>query len=68
MSLKETLHTEYWNTIPKKCKQCIKSIYTIENEQIYYQCSLFGKFKKECQIETAYRTLPKPEDICTSTK
>ena len=63
MSLKETLSTQYWNTIPKKCKNCSKSIYTIENGEVYYQCSMFGKFKKDCELKPETRNLLKPEDI-----
>ena len=63
MSLKETHHTEYYNTILKKCKNCFKSIYTIEDGKILYSCSIFGKFKKECALETPQRSLPKPEEI-----
>lgn len=63
MSLKETASTKYWNTIPKKCKNCIKAIYTVEDTSVYYQCSLFGTFKRDCDVEAADRSLPKPEDI-----
>jgi hypothetical protein len=63
MSLQQTLHTKNWKLIPRKCKNCSKSIYTIEDGQIYYQCSLFGKFKKECDIKTQQRNLLKPEEI-----
>jgi len=68
MSLKDTLHTESWKNIPKKCKQCNKAIYTIEENMVYYQCSIYGKFKKECNIETVHRDLPKPEEVCIYTK
>jgi hypothetical protein len=63
MSLKETLSTQHWNTIPKKCKNCSKAIYTDENGEIHYQCSMYGKFKKECSLELPNRDLPKPDDI-----
>lgn len=63
MSLAKTAATQYWNTIPKKCKECVKAIYTIEDGQAYYQCSLFGKFKKDCTIEAAKRLLPKLEVV-----
>lgn len=63
MSLKQTLSTQYWNTIPKKCKSCSKAIYTVEDGEVYYQCSIFGKFKKDCTLELSNRNLPKPDDI-----
>lgn len=63
MSLKDTHSTEYYRTIAKKCRQCAKSIYTIEEGKVLYSCSIFGKFKKECTIETPPRNLPKPEEI-----
>lgn len=63
MSLKETLSTQHWNTIPKKCKNCIKAIYTIENNEVYYQCSVYGSFKRDCSADMANRNLPKPEEI-----
>lgn len=62
MSLKYTDSTKYWNTIPKKCKNCSKAIYTVEGE-IYYQCSLYGKFKKDCDVEAKKRVLLKPQEI-----
>jgi hypothetical protein len=63
MSLKETLSTQHWNTIPKKCKNCSKAIFTLEDGEVYYQCSMFGKFKKDCSLEPENRNLPKPEEI-----
>ncbi len=63
MSLKETLSTQYWNNILKKCKNCSKAIYTIENNEVYYHCSMYGKFKKDCNLNLPNRTLPKPEEI-----
>jgi acetyl-CoA carboxylase beta subunit len=63
MSLKYTHNTQHWNSIPKKCKNCSKAIYTKEKKEIYYQCSLFGKFKRECDVETESRILDKPEEI-----
>ena len=63
MSLQHTLHTKNWKTIPRKCKNCSKAIFTKEDGEIYYQCSLFGKFKKECEIQTQQRILLKPEEI-----
>jgi hypothetical protein len=45
MSLKATKHTNHWNTIPTKCKNCKKAVYTIEDDKVYYQCSMFGLFK-----------------------
>lgn len=63
MSLKQTLSTQHWNTISKKCKNCSKAIYTLEDGEVYYQCSVYGKFKKECSLELANRNLPKPEEI-----
>lgn len=68
MSLKETLSTQYWNTIPKKCKGCSKAIYTTEDGEVYYQCSIFGKFKKECELAVPMKNLPKPEDILNGDK
>jgi len=50
MSLKKTFHSKSWNSIPKKCKRCIKSIYTVEDDDlVLYQCSLHGKFKRVCE-------------------
>ena len=63
MSLKQTHSTQHWGTISKKCKQCSKAIYTIENDEVYYQCSIFGKFKKDCELEVANKPLPRPEEI-----
>jgi len=63
MSLKEASNTQYWNTIPKKCKNCIKAIYTKEENKTYYQCSMYGKFKKDCNLKVQERKLPKPEEI-----
>lgn len=63
MSLAKTLSTQYWNSIPKKCKNCSKSIYTIEDKQVYYQCSMYGKFKKDCELQLITRELPKPQEI-----
>jgi hypothetical protein len=63
MSLKETNHTLHWKTIPKKCKNCSRSIYTIEDNEVIYQCNLFGKFIKDCEIKAGERLLPKPEEI-----
>ena len=63
MSLKKTFSTEHWNTIPKKCKNCSKAIYTIEGKKFYYQCSLFGKFDKNCDKNLPQRLLLKPEQI-----
>ena len=64
MSLKETKSTQHWPTIPKKCKSCSKAVYTIENnKEIYYQCSLYGIFKKDCKLEFADRKLPKPSEL-----
>ena len=63
MSLKHTLSTQHWNTISKKCKNCSKAIYTLEENEVYYQCSVYGRFKKECDLETENRSLPKPEEI-----
>ena len=63
MSLTKTNSTGHWNTIPKKCKECRKAIYTVENGEVYYQCSVFGKFKKDCTIKTDTRKLPKPSEI-----
>lgn len=68
MSLKDTLHTKYWNTIAKKCKQCCSSIYTIEEGKVLYSCSIYGTFKKDCTLETPKRSLPKPEEILGSNK
>ena len=68
MSLKKTLSTQYWNNIPKKCKNCFKAIYTIENNEIYYQCSIYGSFKKECELKTIERKLPKIEEIKKGSK
>lgn len=63
MALKETDHTQHWNSIPKKCKNCVKAIYTVEKKEVYYQCSIFGNFKRECNLQTQERELPKPEKI-----
>lgn len=63
MSLKNTHSTQHWNTIPKKCKNCSKAIYTVENGEAYYQCSVFGKFKKDCELNLPQRDLPKPDKI-----
>jgi hypothetical protein len=63
MSLRKTLNTSYWNSIPKKCKNCIKAIYTLENGEILYQCSIFGTFKRDCELKVNDRKLPKPEEI-----
>lgn len=63
MSLKQTLSTEHWKTIPKKCKNCSKAIYTIENHEVFYQCSIFGSFKKDCKLKSPNRELPKSEDL-----
>ena len=63
MSLKETLSTQYWNTIPKKCKNCSKAIYTVENGIVLYQCSLLGQFQKNCKLETTNRKLPNSKEI-----
>lgn len=63
MSLKHTLSTQYWNAIPKKCKNCSKAIFTVENDEVFYQCSIHGSFKRECSLELPNRNLPKPEDI-----
>lgn len=63
MSLKETKSTQHWPSIPRKCKTCFKAIYVKEDLEIYYQCSLWGSFKKDCTIETEKRNLPKPEEI-----
>lgn len=68
MSLKETDSTQHWNTIPKKCKNCNKAIYTIEDGEVFYQCSIFGKFKKECQLETEEKQLLKPNEILNGDK
>lgn len=66
MSLKNTLSTQYWNAIPKKCKNCAKAIYTLEDDEVFYQCSIFGKFKKECELVVPNQPLLKPEDILKS--
>ena len=66
MSLKETHSTQHWNTIPKKCKNCRRAIYTVEDGEVYYQCSIFGKFKKECDVVADERELPKPQEILGS--
>lgn len=63
MSLKQTLSTKHWNTIPRKCKNCVKAIYTIEDNEVYYQCSIFGSFKRECHTDLLNRCVPKPKDI-----
>jgi hypothetical protein len=63
MSLKETKSTKHWASIPRKCKLCMRAIYTKEDSEIYYQCSIYGSFKKDCTVETEQRNLPKPEDI-----
>ncbi len=63
MSLKEADSTQYWKTIPKKCKNCSKAIYTIEDGVVLYQCSLFGQFQKNCKIETTNRKLPSSKEI-----
>ncbi len=67
MSLKHTLSTQHWNPIPKKCKSCSKAIYTVEDGEVYYQCSIFGKFKKDCELEVPQQDLLKPEDILIKT-
>lgn len=63
MSLKETKSTKSHKTIPRKCKSCSCAIYTKEDSEIYYQCNMFGKFKKDCTLITANKVLPKPEEI-----
>ena len=65
MSLRETKSTGHWKTIPKKCKGCSKAIYTKEGHQVLYQCSIFGSFKKDCELEVVERKipLPKPDEI-----
>lgn len=63
MSLKKTDSTDYWNSIPKKCKNCSKAIYTIEGDEVYYQCSIYGKFKKDCDKDLPQRPLLKPEEL-----
>lgn len=63
MSLKNTHSTQHWNTIPKKCKNCSKAIYTREGNEIYYQCSIFGQFKRDCSLNTTERKLLKPDEI-----
>lgn len=52
MSLKKTLHSKSWNAIPKKCKQCRKATYTLENNMVLYQCSLYGTFKRQCEVDS----------------
>ena len=65
MSLKYTKSTEHWKTIPKKCKNCSKSIYTLEDGQVLYQCSMFGVFKKDCDLKIIEKkeSLLKPDEI-----
>lgn len=63
MSLKNTLSTQHWNTIPKKCKNCSRAIYTIEGDEIHYQCSIYGSFKRDCILNADKRKLPKSEEI-----
>lgn len=63
MSLKETMSTKHWNSISKKCKNCFKAIYTVENNEVYYQCSIYGKFKKDCDLQIVEKELLKPDDI-----
>jgi hypothetical protein len=68
MSLKDTASTLSWQTIPKRCKGCKKAIYTVEEDGIRYQCSLFGKFKRDCEIKAPSRDLPKPQEILKDKK
>jgi len=69
MSLKKTLHSKCWKVIPKKCKQCAKATYTIENNEAFYQCSLFGVFKRNCEINAfKEQVLPSSEDIIRGKK
>lgn len=63
MSLKNTLSTQHWNSIAKKCKNCSKAIYTVEDNEVYYQCSIFGKFKKDCELNVVEKVLLKPQEI-----
>jgi hypothetical protein len=63
MSLTNTQSTKSWNNIPKKCKGCHKAIYTIEYDDVYYQCSIFGSFKKDCALQIVSRNLPKPKEV-----
>lgn len=64
MSIENTKHTKNWKTIPKKCKNCSKAVYVKEDDnKIFYQCSLFGSFKRNCNLEIIEKYLPKPEEI-----
>jgi len=63
MSLKLTKSTTNYRCIPKKCKNCNCAIYTIEDLEVIYQCKLTGTFKRNCEVETKERYLPKPEEI-----
>jgi len=63
MSLKYTKHTKNWRNIPKKCKNCKKSFYTLEDGEILYSCSIYGSFKKDCEHKIIIRKLLKPSEI-----
>ena len=63
MSLQHTNSTKHWGSIPKKCKSCSKAIFTKENGEIFFQCSIYGVFKRTCSLKTETRILPKPEEI-----
>lgn len=63
MSLQHTKSTQHWASIPKKCKNCNRAIFTKEADEIYYQCSVFATFKKDCTLELEERKLLKPEEI-----
>jgi len=63
MSLKNTKHTGSWKHIPKKCKNCKKAIYTVEEGEVLYQCSLYGSFNKDCEHKIEIRKLPKPSEV-----
>lgn len=63
MSLKETKSTTNWKNIPRKCKNCDRAIYTIEDGKVYYQCNLYGSFNKNCEIKINIRSLLKPSEI-----
>ncbi len=63
MSQKYINYTQSWKHIPKKCKNCKKAIYTIEDKEVLYSCSIYGSFKKDCEQKIIIKKLSKPSDV-----
>jgi len=57
-------HTKSFKHIPRKCKECLKCVSITINNETIYQCSLFGKFKRDCIINMKKETPLEGSDKC----